>query len=64
MQDLYAKYVAAKKQCNEPTHAITTENVAKSLGESAAKLRQKHGKDVDFDVVVKDGKAIFKPILK
>lgn len=64
VQDLFTKYVAAKKQCNEPTHTITTEALEKTLRESAAKLRQKHGKDVDFDVVVKDGKAIFKPVLK
>ncbi len=64
VQDLYTKYVAAKRQCNEPTHNITTDALEKTLRESAAKLRQKHGKDVDFDVVVKDGKAIFKPVLK
>ena len=65
LRELYSKYVDAKRQCNESTATITTDSLAKSLRESANKLRQKHaGKNVDFDVVIKDGKAVLKPILK
>jgi hypothetical protein len=65
VKDLYTKYVEAKKQCNESTSTITTDSLAKSLRESASKLRQKHaGKNVDFDDVIKDGKAVLKPVLK
>ena len=60
---LYAQYVEAKRRQNESTAAITYDAVAKSLRDSSAKLRQKHGKPVDFEVTVKDGKAIPKPVL-
>jgi hypothetical protein len=61
---LYAQYVDAKRRQNESTAAITYEAVARSLRDSGAKLREKHGKAVDFEVAVKDGKAILKPVLK
>jgi len=35
------------------------------LRDSAKKLSAKHtGKQVDFDVVIKDGKAVLKPVIK
>ncbi len=43
---------------------ITYESLSRSLRESSEKLREKHGKNVDFEVIVKDGKTILKPILK
>jgi hypothetical protein len=56
--------VDAKRRHNESTATITYEAVAKTLRESQAKLREKHGKTIDFEVSVRDGKAILKPILK
>ena len=65
IKELYGKYVDAKRQCNESTATITADSLARSLRESAAKLRQKHGgKAVDFDVVIKDGKAVLKPVVR
>ena len=64
MKQLYAQLVEAKRRQNESTAAITYQAVAKSLRESSAKLREKHGKRVDFEVAIKDGKAILKPVLK
>jgi hypothetical protein len=64
VREIYARYVEAKRRQNESTAAITYDAVAKSLRDSSAKLREKHGKSVDFEVAVKDGKAILKPILK
>jgi len=64
VREIYARYVEAKRRQNESTAAITFDAVAKSLRDSSAKLREKHGKSVDFEVAVKDGKAILKPILK
>jgi hypothetical protein len=61
---IYAQYVDAKRRQNESTAAITYDAVAKSLRDSSTKLRQKHGKAVDFEVAIKDGKAILKPVLK
>ncbi|MGO9834392.1 MAG: MXAN_5187 C-terminal domain-containing protein [Polyangiaceae bacterium] len=64
VRQLYAQYVATKRRQNESTAAITYEAVAKSLRDSTSKLQQKHGKKVDFEVTIKDGKTILKPVLK
>jgi hypothetical protein len=64
VRELYARYVETRRRQNESTASLTYEAVAKTLRESSAKLREKHGKAVDFEVAVKDGKAILKPVLK
>jgi muramidase (phage lysozyme) len=64
MKQLYAQLVEAKRRQNESTAAVTYQSVAKTLQESGEKLRQKHGRAVDFEVAVKDGKAILRPIIK
>jgi hypothetical protein len=61
---LYEQYVDAKRRQKESTAAITYDAVAKSLRDSSAKLRQKHGKSVDFEVTIREGKAILRPVLK
>jgi hypothetical protein len=64
VRQLYAQYVETKRKQNESTAAITYEGIARTLRDSSAKLREKHGKAVDFEVTVKDGKTILKPVLK
>lgn len=64
VRQLYAQYVDTKRRQNESTATITYEAVARSLRDSSAKLREKHGKAVDFEVRVKDGKTILKPVVK
>jgi hypothetical protein len=64
LRQLYAQYVDAKRRNNESTAALTYASLARSLRESSAKLREKHGKKVDFEVAVKDGKAVIKPVVK
>jgi hypothetical protein len=49
----------------ESTAAITYDGLAKSLRDSSEKLKEKHrGKSVDFEVTVKDGKTILRPVVK
>lgn len=64
MREIYAKYVEAKRARRESTAGITYESLAQTLRESGERLRQKHGKSVDFEVSEKDGKTILKPVLK
>ena len=64
VRQLYSQYVETKRRHNESTAAITYDGLAKSLRESSAKLREKHGKNVDFEVTVKDGKTVIKPVVK
>jgi hypothetical protein len=61
---IYEQFVDAKRRQKESTAAITYDAVAKSLRDSSAKLREKHGKSVDFEVTIRDGKAILKPVIK
>jgi hypothetical protein len=63
--EIYSKYVETRRTQNEPTHAITREALAKQLSDSTEKLRQKSGgKAIDFEVVVKDGRTVLKPVVK
>jgi hypothetical protein len=62
---LYKQYVEAKRSRQESTAAITFDGLAQTLRDSSAKLKQKHGdKQVDFEVAVKDGKTILRPVVK
>ncbi len=65
VRQIYAEYVRSKRAQNESTAALTYESMAKSIRDSSEKLRDKHGgKMVDFEVSVKDGKTILKPVVK
>lgn len=65
LRQIYAKYIETKRSVNEPTAGITFEKLAESLRAQAAKLRESHAaKSVDYDVIVKNGKTLLKPILK
>jgi hypothetical protein len=60
---LHQAYVDARKQTN--ASAVSFEKLERSLRETEAKLKGTHqGRTVDFEVVIKDGKAILKPKLK
>ncbi len=64
VRQLYVEYVEAKRRQKESTAALTYENLAESLRASSAKLREKHGKPIDFEVGIKDGKAVLRPRVK
>ncbi len=64
IRQLYVEYVEAKRRQRESTAAVTYDALADSLRESSNRLRQKHGKPVDFEVGIKDGKAILKPVIR
>lgn len=64
IEQLAEKLRDARKQTHEAA-AVSVDALAKKLHASAEELHKKHaGKRVDFDVVIKDGKAIIKPIVK
>jgi hypothetical protein len=64
-KQIYSDYVETRRRQNEPTGAITRDALAKQLTDSTTRLKQKHGgKAVDFEVVVKDGKTILRPVVK
>ena len=59
---MHRSYLEARAQTN--ASAVSYEKLASNIREQEKKLREQHrGRNVDFDVVVKDGKAIIKPRL-
>ena len=55
----------SRRERNESTAGITFEKLADSLRSQADKLKSKHSaKRVDYEVVVKDGKTLIKPIVR
>jgi hypothetical protein len=64
MRQIYGQYVDAKRKANESTAAITFEKVAANLRETATQLRAKGKGAIDFEVVLKNGKPVLKPVVK
>jgi hypothetical protein len=64
IRELHGRLVDAKRQVND-AGKITVDGLTKSLRAAESRLRQQHGdRRIDFDVVIKDGKAVVKPILR
>lgn len=65
MRQIYSDLVETKRKQKESTAAVTYEAMVKTLKESSQKLKEKHtGRSVDFEVTVKDGKTILRPVVK
>jgi hypothetical protein len=65
LRQIYGQYVEAKRKANESTATITYDKIAANLRETAKQLKSKHkGRDVDFEVVLKNGRPMLKPIVK
>ncbi len=65
LREIYSQYVNTRRERNESTAGITFEKLADSLRSQADKLRSKHAaKRVDYEIVVKDGKTLIKPIVR
>jgi glutamate mutase epsilon subunit len=64
VRQLHARLVEAKLQTKD-AGAVSVEGLARSLKATEAKLREQHkNRKIDFDVVIKDGKAVIKPIVR
>jgi hypothetical protein len=64
VRELHARLIEAKRQTQDNA-AVTMEGLAKSMKATEAKLREQHkNRKIDFDVVIKDGKAVLKPIVR
>lgn len=62
---VYEAYVAAKKKCHEDVSRISYESVAESLRKQVPELLERHGaRDVEYKVLVKDGKAVLRAVPK
>lgn len=65
VRELHAQLNAEKRRLADSS-SVSLDSLSKSLQETANKLRTVHGsgKQVDFRVVVKGGKAMVKPVLR
>ena len=58
LDDLYSKYIEARRSCNEPVEGITPEALKKTVEQYRKKVEEQYKtKDVEFKVSIKDGKA-------
>jgi hypothetical protein len=63
--NLYQRYVSARRDNRERTDNVRIETIAKTVRDMIPKLKEKHaGKQIDFEVVVKDGRVALKPVPK
>jgi hypothetical protein len=64
MRRIYERYVEARRRNSERTD-VKYESVERTVRGMLPKLQQKHaGKNIDFEVVVKDGKVALKPVAR
>ncbi len=65
LRAVYDAYLAAKKKCREDVSRISYESVAESLRKQVPELLERHGaRDVEYKVLVKDGKAVLRAVPK
>ncbi|MBI1912507.1 MAG: hypothetical protein HYS21_10975 [Deltaproteobacteria bacterium] len=58
LQEVYKKYIEARKECHEPTEGISFETLAKTINETKKKVESLYKTtDVELKVFIKDGKA-------
>jgi hypothetical protein len=61
MQSIYRRFVRAKEMCGEDTSQVRYDVLARSIGNQLPQIREKYqGRDVDFQVVIRSGRAVLK----
>lgn len=64
VKDLHQKLSALKRE-NREAGQVSLESLAKTVRETEARLRAQHkDRKIDFEVVIRDGKAIVKPTVR
>lgn len=62
--ELHRELVAAKQRIRE-TGKVSVDGLAKSLRAAESKLKAQHkDRRIDFDIIIKNGKAVVKPIVR
>jgi hypothetical protein len=64
VRELHARLVEMKRETKD-SGKVSVEGLAKSLKATEAKLREQHkNRNIDFDIVIRNGKAVVKPIVR
>jgi len=62
---VFSQYVAARGRNAERTDNVKRETIEKTIRQMLPQLQKKHaGKQIDFEVVVRDGRVALKPVAK
>ena len=65
LRAVYDAYVHAKQKCQEDVSKINYDTIAATLRKQVPELLKKHNaKEIDFKVVIKDGKAVLRAVPK
>jgi hypothetical protein len=65
LRQIYDRYLEVRRECKESVHNVPYEKMAKALRGMVPELQKKApGKNVDFEVTIKNGKAFLKPVAK
>jgi hypothetical protein len=65
LKEVYDAYLMAKKRCNEDVSKLSYDAVASTLRKQVPEILKRHNaRDVDFKVIIKDGKAVLKAVPK
>ncbi len=65
LNSIYNSLVDARRRCKEDTGGLSIDSVARSIAKQAPTIMKKHNASgVDFQVVIKDGRAYLKPVPK
>jgi len=58
VSEVYAKYIEARRQCNEPVDGITVDALKKTIDQYRKKVEEQYKtSNVDLRVSIKDGHA-------
>jgi len=61
---IFESYVATRGKTGEGARGVTLDRLSRQIRSQEGALRQKHGKDVDFEVGVKNGKTVLRAVPK
>jgi len=65
MKSVYKAYLTAKERTGEKVENLSFETLSKTLKKQAESVSAKHqNKQIDFKVVIREGKAVIKTVLK
>ena len=64
VESLYGNYLDQRRAAGDNSPAVSLAKMRRTVTETETRLRERHGREVDFRVEIIEGKAVLRPILK
>ena len=64
VESLYGAYLDQKRVAGDNSPVVSLAKMKRTVIETETRLKERHGREVDFRVEIVDGKAVLRPILK